>query len=308
MTESHLYTQTYGTLAYMPPELLSEGKLTQSVDVYSFAIIMYAAALLLLCTQYPCACHCCACHCCMLWGSVSQLCHKLRKGGKKRNPPPRTHPLPPCTRHTRRWELYCASEPFPSSTVGQVFYAVVCNGQRPQIPSQCPAGYAALVRACWAPEPEDRCAVLAACVYGVVCLRFCVWGWVCIGNGAAAGCTCACCAVCCDAVVAPYSVSRLLQLLTIVHNHTSTTTRPSHIRPTFSTVLNELRAQFRLYAMTRDRTTSWSSAATGAVPPELQPALATQPVTLADPHGAALLNTVCSTFVGACLWPAAACL
>lgn len=95
MTESHLYTQTYGTLAYMPPELLSEGKLTQSVDVYSFAIIM--------------------------------------------------------------WELYCASEPFPSSTVGQVFYAVVCNGQRPQIPAQCPAGYAALVRACWAPEPEDRC-------------------------------------------------------------------------------------------------------------------------------------------------------
>lgn len=116
MTESHLYTQTYGTLAYMPPELLSEGKLTQSADVYSFAIIM--------------------------------------------------------------WELYCASEPFPHSTVGQVFYAVVCDGQRPPIPPQCPGVYAALVRACWAPEPEDRCVwcfVVVVVVYivaGVYCCCF----------------------------------------------------------------------------------------------------------------------------------------
>ena len=34
-------TQTYGTLAYQPAELLQEGKLTKAADVHSFSMIMY---------------------------------------------------------------------------------------------------------------------------------------------------------------------------------------------------------------------------------------------------------------------------
>ena len=34
-------TQTYGTLAYQPAELLQEGRLTKAADVHSFSMIMY---------------------------------------------------------------------------------------------------------------------------------------------------------------------------------------------------------------------------------------------------------------------------
>ncbi|KAK9842451.1 hypothetical protein WJX81_000763 [Elliptochloris bilobata] len=37
---THVSTTTYGTVAYMPPEMLQQGKVTKSVDVYSFAMIM----------------------------------------------------------------------------------------------------------------------------------------------------------------------------------------------------------------------------------------------------------------------------
>ncbi|BDA46411.1 probable serine/threonine-protein kinase/receptor R826 at N-terminal half [Coccomyxa sp. Obi] len=38
---THVSTQTYGTLAYQPAELLRDGKLTKAVDVYSFGMIMW---------------------------------------------------------------------------------------------------------------------------------------------------------------------------------------------------------------------------------------------------------------------------
>ena len=38
---THVSTQTYGTLAYQPAELLQEGKLTKAADVHSFSMIMY---------------------------------------------------------------------------------------------------------------------------------------------------------------------------------------------------------------------------------------------------------------------------
>jgi serine/threonine protein kinase len=36
-----LAENTYGTVSYMPRELLQDGKMTKQVDVYSFAIIMH---------------------------------------------------------------------------------------------------------------------------------------------------------------------------------------------------------------------------------------------------------------------------
>ena len=38
---THVSTQTYGTLAYQPAELLQEGRLTKAADVHSFSMIMY---------------------------------------------------------------------------------------------------------------------------------------------------------------------------------------------------------------------------------------------------------------------------
>ena len=38
---THVSTQTHGTLAYQPAELLQEGKLTKAADVHSFGMIMY---------------------------------------------------------------------------------------------------------------------------------------------------------------------------------------------------------------------------------------------------------------------------
>ena len=38
---THVSTQTYGTLAYQPAELLQEGKLTKAADEHSFSMIMY---------------------------------------------------------------------------------------------------------------------------------------------------------------------------------------------------------------------------------------------------------------------------
>lgn len=38
---THVSTHTYGTISYMPPELLREGKLTRAVDAFSFAILMW---------------------------------------------------------------------------------------------------------------------------------------------------------------------------------------------------------------------------------------------------------------------------
>ena len=38
---THISTQTYGTVAYMPPELLSDSRLTRSADIYSFGMLMW---------------------------------------------------------------------------------------------------------------------------------------------------------------------------------------------------------------------------------------------------------------------------
>ncbi|KAA6425511.1 MAG: kinase [Trebouxia sp. A1-2] len=38
---THISTHTYGTISYMPPELLSQGKMTRAADVYSFGMLMW---------------------------------------------------------------------------------------------------------------------------------------------------------------------------------------------------------------------------------------------------------------------------
>jgi len=46
---SRIETSTYGTVTHMPPELLTDGRLSRAADVYSFGVIlneMYCGALL----------------------------------------------------------------------------------------------------------------------------------------------------------------------------------------------------------------------------------------------------------------------
>ena len=45
MNASHVSTQSFGTVPYMPPELLSQGRMTTKVDVYSFAILSASSVL-----------------------------------------------------------------------------------------------------------------------------------------------------------------------------------------------------------------------------------------------------------------------
>ena len=47
---THISTHTYGTISYMPPELLSQGKMTRACDVYSFGMLSEYHA-----TLHPCA-------------------------------------------------------------------------------------------------------------------------------------------------------------------------------------------------------------------------------------------------------------
>jgi serine/threonine protein kinase len=39
--QTHLSTQTHGTVTHMAPELLENGKLSRASDVYSFGILMW---------------------------------------------------------------------------------------------------------------------------------------------------------------------------------------------------------------------------------------------------------------------------
>ena len=38
---THVSTKSYGTLSYMPAEVLKDGRLTPAADVYSFAMMMW---------------------------------------------------------------------------------------------------------------------------------------------------------------------------------------------------------------------------------------------------------------------------
>ena len=55
--QSHISTQTFGTIPYMPPELLADGRMTRAVDVYSFGIIS-ALCILAVAASRQIECRC----------------------------------------------------------------------------------------------------------------------------------------------------------------------------------------------------------------------------------------------------------
>lgn len=54
------------------------------------------------------------------------------------------------------WECLMRSDPYPGMTSFKVIYNVSKNALRPEVPSWCPAPYAALMRACWSQNPAAR--------------------------------------------------------------------------------------------------------------------------------------------------------
>ncbi len=79
MDATHISTKTYGTISYMPAELLSQGKLTRSADVYSFAMLSECAAA--CSSSQHCSAHgvhnAISVSCCMLTHALSSVAPSL---------------------------------------------------------------------------------------------------------------------------------------------------------------------------------------------------------------------------------------
>jgi serine/threonine protein kinase len=54
------------------------------------------------------------------------------------------------------WECYSGRSAFAGLHFGEIYQAVALEGLRPPPPKGAPAGYALLMRACWAQEPAER--------------------------------------------------------------------------------------------------------------------------------------------------------
>eukprot|EP00884_Botryococcus_braunii_P016253 jgi/Botrbrau1/3310/Bobra.0048s0007.1 len=54
------------------------------------------------------------------------------------------------------YQIFTLKMPFEGLGIGQVFWAVAVNDQRPEVPSDCPTDFADLLRSCWASEASER--------------------------------------------------------------------------------------------------------------------------------------------------------
>jgi len=55
------------------------------------------------------------------------------------------------------WELFTGQPVMEEGlSIGQMFYMIAYEGWRPQLPEDCPPGYADLMTACWHEDPEQR--------------------------------------------------------------------------------------------------------------------------------------------------------
>eukprot|EP00884_Botryococcus_braunii_P016251 jgi/Botrbrau1/3309/Bobra.0048s0006.1 len=54
------------------------------------------------------------------------------------------------------YQLLTRQMPFQGMAIGQVFWAVAVNDQRPDVPLSCPQAYRELMTSCWATEPAAR--------------------------------------------------------------------------------------------------------------------------------------------------------
>ena len=54
------------------------------------------------------------------------------------------------------WELYTSQQLFTGMTVAQVFYSVVYEQSRPEVPQGCPADFRELMEACWRADETCR--------------------------------------------------------------------------------------------------------------------------------------------------------
>ena len=62
------------------------------------------------------------------------------------------------------WKTWTCERPFKRLKIGCFFEKVIENGERPGIPADCPAAYAALMEQCWATDPAARPSFERICV------------------------------------------------------------------------------------------------------------------------------------------------
>ena len=54
------------------------------------------------------------------------------------------------------YEMFTGEEPWKTLSAMQIAMTVGVEGRRPKLPDSCPSDYAALIRACWSQDPNDR--------------------------------------------------------------------------------------------------------------------------------------------------------
>ena len=54
------------------------------------------------------------------------------------------------------YEMFTGEEPWKTLSAMQIAMTVGVEGRRPTLPDSCPSDYAALIRACWSQDPNDR--------------------------------------------------------------------------------------------------------------------------------------------------------
>ena len=166
---THVSTNSYGTVAYMPAEMLKDGKMTKAVDVYSFAIIMlelFSGDMVfrgmsssqvrgsLFSVLGVAACMRLTCPLAAMLALQSQ--------GRRRL----SCRLSPCM-----GDIASGCPPAAEEACGraQVFFKVLM-GYRPPVPECMPQGFKDLLLACWvralpslpAPDPEPQYTVCPA--------------------------------------------------------------------------------------------------------------------------------------------------
>lgn len=158
---NHVSTRTYGTVSYMPSELLREGKLTRAVDSYSFGIIMwelFSRTMLhegLTIAQAGSS-----------WKTIKNL-HLEKNNGRQLQfamwPVSRGARLPPsavlATNRAQLWRTRALGFELASALTSrglQVFYKVCYEQLKPPVPDGMPEEYKDLMVRCWDDDPASR--------------------------------------------------------------------------------------------------------------------------------------------------------
>ena len=155
--KTHVSTQTYGTVAYMPPELLSSSRLTKAVrpvqssiscQSYLQHVCRGATPLSLLGVIHPV--RGAEIPQPLLWDAYWAILHSALSADAAMQHQVRSQIVEVLELLAQAdtysfgmlmWEITTSTMPWERMTVGQVFFAVVQEDSRPLVPQELPQGY-----------------------------------------------------------------------------------------------------------------------------------------------------------------------